>query len=269
MSRLSVRVRRLTRAIADFKSRAASSIRYYGHLKEVTEAGKTEFGIQAANARIDHEVSQILQDLKASKSQFGQDLFVLSELGFRRNGFFVEFGATDGVYLSNTHLLEYCYGWSGILAEPASHWLRALTKNRSCAIDRRCVWHTTGEVLRFSEPRSAEFATISQFVSSDMHGAMRADAREYDVETVSLMDLLTEHNAPSRIDYISIDTEGSEFEILNAFDFDKYDVRTVTCEHNHTDQRERIYGLLTSAGFVRKFEELSGVDDWYVKVDQP
>jgi hypothetical protein len=57
--------------------------------------------------------------LEKSKSQLKQDLFVLAELDFKSNGFFVEFGATNGIDLSNTHLLENEFGWGGILAEPA------------------------------------------------------------------------------------------------------------------------------------------------------
>ena len=53
---------------------------------------------------------------KLSKSQLKQDIFVLLETGFKRNGFFVEFGATNGIDLSNTYLLEKRFGWNGILA---------------------------------------------------------------------------------------------------------------------------------------------------------
>lgn len=67
--------------------------------------------------------------MELSKAQLRQDLFVLNHLDFKRNGFFVEFGATNGVNLSNSFLLERQFGWNGILAEPARIWheqLRAI-----------------------------------------------------------------------------------------------------------------------------------------------
>ena len=82
---------------------------------------------------------------------------------------------------------------------------------------------------------------------------------------MSLNDLLAHWDAPRRIDYPSIDTEGSELDILTAFDFDAWDVRLITVEHNHGPQRQGLIELLTAKGYRRKFKHLSGVDDWYVK----
>src|SRR5262249_3242440 len=96
-------------------------------------------------------------------------------------------------------------------------------------------------------------------------GAHRERGARYDVVSVSLMDLLAEYNAPRRIDYMSVDTEGSELEILKSFDFSRYDVRVMTVEHNRTEKRQLLHDLLTANGFVRKLEQFSGVDDWYVK----
>ncbi len=84
------------------------------------------------------------------------------------------------------------------------------------------------------------------------------------MRTISLIDLLEKNNAPEVIDYLSIDTEGSEFEILSAIDFNKYKFSVITCEHNYTEQREKIFQLLTSAGYRRVFENISKYDDWYI-----
>ena len=204
------------------------------------------------------------QNLAESKSQKLQDLFVLSELSFKENGFFVEFGATNGIDLSNTHLLEKKFRWSGILAEPAKKWHHDLYKNRTAKIETKCVWKTSGEILKFKETSEAELSTIASFANSDKLQESRKSGTVYDVETISLEDVLNEHNAPCLIDYLSIDTEGSEFEILKNFNFSKYKFRIITCEHNYTEARQQIYQLLTKNGYQRKFERLSKFADWYV-----
>jgi len=201
------------------------------------------------------------------KSQFGQDIFVLCQSNFKKNGFFVEFGATDGVGISNTYILEKEFGWSGILAEPAKIWHESLRSNRNSIIDERCVWSESKKKLDFREADSYELSTIESYSSLDMHKNARKSGSIYQVETISLMDLLIEHNAPQEIDYLSIDTEGSEFEILQNFDFNKYNIKIITIEHNYTQMREKIFELLVSHGYKRVFVELSEVDDWYIKPD--
>lgn len=207
-----------------------------------------------------------LKALPQSRSLLHQDIFALCELGFKRDGFFVEFGATNGVDLSNSFLLETEFNWTGILAEPARSWHADLRLNREARIETRCVWRASGELLTFNEvPRRKELSTIDAYSSCDGHAKRRAKGIRYEVETVSLNDLLDAHDAPEVIDYLSIDTEGSEFEILANFDFSKRLVRVITCEHNYTPEREKIYALLTAQGYVRKFEDVSDFDDWYVR----
>lgn len=214
----------------------------------------------------DKQASLFLEVVKKSKSQLRQDLFVLSELNFKKNGFFVEFGATNGIDLSNTYLLEKEFGWKGVLAEPARCWHKRLTSNRSAAIETKCVWSTSGSILKFNEVVLGELSTINSFSSTDFHRETRKAGRTYDVETISLNDLLAKHNAPQLVDYLSIDTEGSEFEILSSFDFSRHCFSVITCEHNYTPVRQEICSLLARNGYVRKYQELSDCDDWYVKV---
>lgn len=213
----------------------------------------------------DAQVAELLKLLPLSQSQLRQDLFVLSELGFKHCGFFVEFGAASGKELSNTWLLEKHFGWSGILAEPAKCWHERLAVNRSSTIEHRCVWKTSGEKLDFAEASEAEISTLTSFKDGDLHAASRRSSRHYQVETISLNDLMAEHKAPDNPDYLSIDTEGSELEILQAFDFKRYPFKVITCEHNFTPAREKIHVLLTAAGYVRKYDKISDFDDWYVR----
>ena len=201
--------------------------------------------------------------LETSVSQVRQDIFALAQLDFKKHGFFVEFGATNGAELSNTLIMERDYGWTGILAEPARGWHAALRSNRKAAIETRCVWKESGHTVEFTETASAVNSAISSFVKTPR----KVRGQSYEVQTISLNDLLAEHNAPEVVDYISIDTEGSEFDILDAVDFDRWSFRVMTVEHNHEPQRDQVYALLTSKGYTRVCQDVSRFDDWYVKGD--
>jgi FkbM family methyltransferase len=208
----------------------------------------------------------ILKLIPSSKSQLRQDLFVLHVTNFKHNGYFVEFGATDGKHFSNTFLLEKQFGWNGILAEPAKTWHSELRKNRSKAIiDTRCVWRVSGDLIQFAQTPIPELSSINHIQNEDEHSSARKTRKLYKVETISLQNLLETNNAPNEIDYLSIDTEGSEFEILNSFDFSKFNIKIITCEHNYTENRTKIYDLLSRKGYKRVMEEVSLFDDWYIK----
>ncbi|MSP06528.1 MAG: FkbM family methyltransferase [Candidatus Fonsibacter sp.] len=207
-------------------------------------------------------LSEIMNYFSQSHSQLRQDLFVLNQLKFKKNGFFVEFGATNGINLSNTYLLEKKFNWDGILAEPAKVYHEELTKNRNCYIEKNLVWKNSGSTLIFIEASIKELSTIKQYFKFDTH--VRENDKQYPVDTISLNNLLKKYNAPDVIDYLSIDTEGSEFDILNNFNFNSYQFRVITCEHNHTSNRDKIYSLLSSNGYKRIMSNISQFDDWYI-----
>lgn len=85
------------------------------------------------------------------------------------------------------------------------------------------------------------------------------------MSTISLNDLLSRFEAPREIDYLSIDTEGSELDILSALDFDRWNIKLITVEHNRTPMRKGLFDLLTSKGYRRKLESISFMDDWYIR----
>lgn len=201
--------------------------------------------------------------LTSSRSQLGQDVFAYLASGRSRGGFFVEFGAGDGINLSNTALLEREFGWVGILAEPNPDYHANIQACRSAILDTRCVWRRSGETLDLVA--AGYLSTIEQFRDADSHAAARSSGPIIAVETVSLWDLLEEHGAPTTIDFLSIDTEGSEHEILSAFPFgEKYSIRTIACEHNYSPSREAVAELLEGVGYRRVAAGLSAHDDWFV-----
>lgn len=195
-------------------------------------------------------------------SQLGQDLWVVEQTGGMRGGYFVEFGATDGVMLSNSFLLEREFGWTGLCAEPNPKFFRQLVVNRRCKVLPACIGSATGDTVRFI--MADAYGSMMDFAGSDSHADKRqaylAQGEVIEITTVSLHDFLTQNGAPQVIDYLSIDTEGSEYAILSAFPFDKWTIRLITVEHNYTPMRQKIYDLLTPLGYVRTEMKF---DDWY------
>jgi FkbM family methyltransferase len=201
---------------------------------------------------------------RSNYAQLAQDLWVLYELSRKKAGFFVEFGAGDGVLLSNTYLLETGYGWNGILAEPCPAFHSALSINRRAFISRCCVAQESGNRVTFNQTEDPHFSTIDTYTTTDEHAQLRQSGRRIELETITLRDLLQQGNAPRNIDYLSLDTEGSELEILSSFDFAEYQITLITVEHNHTPRQQEIDGLLARNGFERKFSDLSDFDGWYI-----
>lgn len=205
--------------------------------------------------------------LKESRSQFSQDVFVACELEVMRKkriGYFVEFGATNGISLSNTYLLEKSYNWIGIVSEPAKSWQESLKKNRKCHIDLRCVTEYSGEEVEFNETTDSIYSSLEKYSLLDNHSQKRFEGNKYTVPSISLNDLLSSYKAPRDIDYLSVDTEGGEYEILSALNFAEWNIKIITVEHNFASKRSKIHQLLTSHGFHRVLENSTYVDDWYV-----
>jgi len=202
-----------------------------------------------------------------SASQLLQDLWVSYESNGKAGGYFVEFGADDGLLHSNTLCLERQLGWRGILAEPNLDCEPTLRRERNARIDTRCVWPRSGETVELLVTRDAQLSTIREAHVDDRHTAARMTPVRSDlVPTISLHDLLEEHLAPRDIDYLSVDTEGSELAILRTFDFRSRNVRLISVEHNHRADERAIDQLMTTNGYERRFRQFSDFDAWYRRI---
>lgn len=199
-----------------------------------------------------------------SQSQLGQDLWVLFGSSFKRDGTFIEIGGADGKYLSNTYLLEKEFGWKGVIVEPARVWHQDLKKNRECLIDTRCCTSESGVEIDFLETPSAMLSTIERYRDSDTHAHERKKGSLYKVKSVSLNDLFEQYFPNGQVDYISIDTEGNEEEILKNLDFTRFSFKFASIENAFDIQKsERIHELLVRNGYKHVLQEVSEFDDYY------
>jgi hypothetical protein len=119
--------------------------------------------------------------------------------------------------------------------------------------------------LRFIE--NSVLSSLDIVSERDFHD--RTAPRRYDVTTVIPRQLLLDHDSPPTIDFLSIDTEGSELEILQTFPFDAYDVQAICVEHNFSPSESKIASLLVDLGFVQFAPELSGIDSLWVQEGSP
>jgi len=130
----------------------------------------------------------------------------------KKEGYYVEVGALDGLRMSQSYLFEHL-GWDGIIVEPNPVWKDLLESQRNCNISTNAVSSKNGTDVfecREIEAFSGLKSSINESRTSDVVG-------EFNVETVTLVGLLDKFNAPDLIDWISIDTEGAELDILNQF----------------------------------------------------
>jgi len=221
--------------------------------------------MSTANHNIQGFLKFVSEALNTSYAQNLQDLWGLWEGRSLEKGYFVEFGALSGINVSNTYLMEKI-GWDGIVAEPHPGYKDILTKSRNCNISYDAVYSVSGNEMIFNAVVGfPALSTLKESMPEDnkANTERRQNSNEHIVKTISLNDLLVQFNAPKLIDFISIDTEGSELDILSTFDFSKYTFRNICIEYGTKEKREAIKNILTKHGYQRKWMRLSDHDDWY------
>ena len=209
--------------------------------------------------------------IKNIKSQLYQDVFAYFIIGNKFDKTFLEFGATDGLELSNSYMLESSFGWKGALSEPSPQWYNSLKENRkNTEIITKCIWTESGKTLDFFMSDIGVLSTLKNFIESDKNSMpgnttqRKKGGKIISVNTISLNDVIKDYFNNISPSYISIDTEGSEYEILKSFNFNTFRPKVFTIEHNFTDLQTGINDLMKSNNYERIFNNLTAFDAWYV-----
>lgn len=193
--------------------------------------------------------------LRNSKSQYGQDLFALMCNNFKTGGSFIEFGAYDGITFSNTHLLEYSYGWKGILIDPVPAHYKKMESNRRCQLINAAI-----------TPYSETEVLIEEAAASDLSKLVPKKSllkKVHKVKAITLSDVIEKYLKSSALDFLSIDIEEKDFEVLTSIDFDKIQINAICVEHNNREDSESIISFMNDKGFDLMFSEYSTNDYWF------
>jgi len=198
------------------------------------------------------------------KSHIGQDMWVSQVFKDASvTGYFLDFGAFDGLLTSNTYYLEKNLGWRGICVEPNFRFFPKLCANRNAICLSGALWPIPNIQMRFIDAHGLSgIEGLSGKLTSDLQ--LEISKGTILVTTLNPMDVLRNFSAPTKIHYMSLDVEGAEVQIISAIDFDIYKIGLITVEHNHDEYRKNsIRDIL-----VNKFNyEVVGVynEDWFWK----
>jgi len=174
---------------------------------------------------------QLNRSRKRDRSQVGQSTFVDKLLSGRRNGFFIECGAADGEYFSNSLFFELKRNWTGLLIEANPEYHRALLdKNRHAYVLRTCLSTERRPAIVHMQPAGLLGGIADKMHPS--HWVFIGNRRRPEI-TVNCFPLnaIMAALGISHVDYLSLDVEGPELEILRTVDWTRLRIDVITVEY--------------------------------------
>lgn len=223
-------------------------------------------------------MTQIAEDL--FKAQYGEDKLLWKMFNGRRNGFFIEVGAWNGISLSNTYFLEQM-GWTGILIEPLREQYEACVINRprSRVVHAACTAPEQGDTIKFTQVIGNEM--LSCIHPEPAHAKRCLDEgrqfQEIEVPAVTLDRLIMNErkgpwqgngpfiaNVGWKLDLVSIDVEGGEMDVLRGFNLERFRPQVLLIECN-LPSGSAVAKHLQGSGY--KLVHRQVINDFYVRQD--
>jgi hypothetical protein len=175
---------------------------------------------------------------------------------FQEPGFFLEIGCWDGELISQTVWLERARGWSGVCVDPFPGNFR----RRKCRVVKKAVSGSKAQGVRefvkvsIDRRHGGDVSYFSGFRDAvKTHWALIEQHCDYEivqVETITMTELYTTYSLPNYIEFLSVDTEGSELEIFESIDFDAVSFGLIVFEHNEDEEVKRKVGeILQTNGY--------------------
>jgi FkbM family methyltransferase len=188
----------------------------------------------------------------------GEEQRLIAEFFGPRPGYFVEVGANEPRVRSQTYHLEQ-KGWTGVLVEPQPDLAERLRRERKARVFA-CACSSQENAGRMLPLHVA--GPLSSLDRSGM-APSAVPERVIDVPIRTLDDILAEVGAPQGFDFLSIDVEGHELDVLQGFDIARWRPRLILLEDHVADLSKHRYLLSAGYRIARRYEN----NGWYVPGD--
>lgn len=200
-------------------------------------------------------------------AQHGEEFLLWQRCAFKANGVFIEIGAYDGVSLSNSLFFEQI-GWSGLLVE-AHPGLAAKCRSArpAAAVVHAALGATDGGSVTFSMVKGEQGLDTLSFVSTTDRQLRRIESRHGSIERVdvparTLQSVVREVNLVE-VDWMSIDVEGAELDVLKGANLDEFRPRLILVEDNSGGADDTVSRYLATQGY--RWDARVGCNDLYVR----
>ena len=192
-------------------------------------------------------------------SQYKQDEYLETHIfkGYK-NGIFMDIGAHDGVSLNNTLYFEKYKNWSGYNIEPIQKVYDKLITNRPNSVNINCAVSNNDGTEEFicntgyTEMLSGLKKTydVRHFYRLENENKQMGSTTEViRINTKKIETICNEYNIKN-INYLSIDVEGGEFEVIKSINFDKVFIDVIEFENNYNDTSIPIIQFLEEKNYV-------------------
>lgn len=186
-----------------------------------------------------------------SYSQFNEDLLIDLLFLSKDNGFYVDVGANDPVFNSNTKRF-YDKGWHGINIEPGVEQFEKFASSRPRDINLNVgVGSVKGKVVFYKVVGDSTLSSFNKNVAEKMATKFKLSVDETDVTVFRLEDIFDTYVKNRHVDFISIDAEGIDLEVLKSNDWDKFRPSLVMVEVD--SQYSEIITYMSSHNYLHVF----------------
>ncbi|PXF40377.1 Protein Star [Gracilariopsis chorda] len=178
-------------------------------------------------------------------SQFAQDayLYVKHFNRLNRRGVYLDVASNDAIKISNTYFMDRCLGWRGLCVEANPKYYERIFRERSCQLVPTCASATDGEVVQFKLRGEIGGVVGDTYKYGNNSKGTLTEARCMSVQT------MLDRSKTTHVDYMSLDVEGHEVEVLKGIDWERARIDVISVEAN--ENFERLSAFLAEKGYVR------------------